>query len=309
MPRRARSQWLPGLLLCLLSVPVVTAPLKVGVRGHTVSSGLFSLFASPGEALHLELLQYDTAKIQLYLNGRPHGDARGKRWGFEAPLEPGQYQLQLNHLETHDRTTLNLFVGVPGREQVGEYLNGYRIGPPPPGNSKYPRRYEAPAVFTEVTQENRHTRLSPHFTLEQFLCKQTSKFPKYIVLQESLLVLLEGLVAAVGSAGFELETFGVISGYRTPHYNKSIGNVANSRHVYGDAMDFFVDQDKDGRMDDLDGNGRHDAADIDLLADLVENFLRKPENAVLVGGVGRYYQAAHHGGFVHVDTRGYRARW
>ena len=26
-------------------------------------------------------------------------------------------------------------------------------------------------------------------------------------------------------------------------------------------------------------------------------------------GVGRYYKASHHGGFIHIDTRGYRARW
>lgn len=151
--------------------------------------------------------------------------------------------------------------------------------------------------------------VSPHFTLGQFLCKQESQYPKYIVLQESLLILLEALLGAVREAGYPVATFGVISGYRTPYYNKRIGNVANSRHVYGDAMDFFVDVDGDGLMDDLNGDGRKNREDIDLLYEIVEAFLRRPENKVLVGGVGRYYQSAHHGGFIHVDSRGYRARW
>lgn len=199
--------------------------------------------------------------------------------------------------------------GIPASGIVDGHLNGYRIGAPPPGNSKYPERYAPPGTFFEVTGENVDMPVSPHFTLGQFLCKQESQYPKYIVLQESLLILLEALLGAVREAGYPVATFGVISGYRTPYYNKRIGNVANSRHVYGDAMDFFVDVDGDGLMDDLNGDGRKNREDIDLLYEIVEAFLRRPENKVLVGGVGRYYQSAHHGGFIHVDSRGYRARW
>lgn len=108
---------------------------------------------------------------------------------------------------------------------------------------------------------------------------------------------------------YPVKTFGVISGYRTPFYNKKIGNVANSRHTYGDAMDFFIDADGDGRMDDLNKDGRHNKQDVDLLYQIVDSFKRRSGNAHLVGGVGRYYKTSNHGGFIHVDTRGYRARW
>ncbi|MEH6584176.1 MAG: D-Ala-D-Ala carboxypeptidase family metallohydrolase [Halioglobus sp.] len=199
--------------------------------------------------------------------------------------------------------------GVPASRIVDGYLNGYRIGPEPPGHDKYPLLYPVPHEFIEVTAETQGLPVSPHFTLGQFLCKQESGFPKYIVLQPSLLILLEGLLGAVNSAGYPVETFGVISGYRTPYYNRKIGNVANSRHVYGDAMDFYIDGDGDGRMDDLNGDGLHNPEDIDILHRIVEVFKRQPENAGLIGGVGRYDQAAHHGGFIHVDTRGYKARW
>ena len=51
-----------------------------------------------------------------------------------------------------------------------------------------------------------------------------------------------------------------MSGYRTPFYNRSIGNQTRfSRHVYGDAADIYADDDGDGKMDDLDGDGHHPA--------------------------------------------------
>ena len=199
--------------------------------------------------------------------------------------------------------------GVPASELAGGYLNSYRIGDLPPGHPRYPELYQTPDSYIEVTSENLETAVSPHFTLGQFLCKQESTFPKYLALQEPLLVLLEGLIEAVRGAGYPVQTFGIISAYRTPYYNKKIGNVANSRHVYGDAMDFFVDADGDGRMDDLNADGQHNRADVDILYRIVEQFMQLPQNASLIGGLGRYYATSHHGGFVHVDTRGYKARW
>jgi hypothetical protein len=51
----------------------------------------------------------------------------------------------------------------------------------------------------------------------------------------------------------------VMSGFRTPRYNKSGGNTGGranlSRHMYGDASDIFVDNDGNGTMDDLNRDG------------------------------------------------------
>lgn len=200
---------------------------------------------------------------------------------------------------------------VPASTIVDGQLNGYTLGPSPPAHSHpdYSRYYQAPAEFIEVTPDNKSTPVSMHFRLEQFLCKQESGFPKYLALQPSLLELLERLVAEFNRIGIPVETFGVISGYRTPAYNRQIGNVSNSRHLYGDAMDFYIDLDGNGRLDDLNGDGMLTKADVDYLFDLVDKFRRRSENADLVGGIGRYYPNARHGGFIHVDTRGYRSRW
>ena len=85
--------------------------------------------------------------------------------------------------------------------------------------------------------------------------------------------------------------------------------MPNSRHVYGDAMDLYVDLDGDGLLDDLDGDGDRDRADVDILADIAEEYMTRPGNSLVYGGVGRYRKTHRHGGFVHVDTRGYAARW
>ena len=72
-------------------------------------------------------------------------------------------------------------------------------------------------------------------------------------------------------------------------------------------MDFYLDNDGNGSMDDLNGDGRVDVADARVLAaaaDAVEK-----QNPELVGGIGIYRPTGAHNGFVHLDTRGYRARW
>ena len=302
-----------ALLLVLLALaPCLRAETAsspaFGIRGLWVDLPVFSLFARPGESLELKLGQ-EARQFSLSLAGAPLGEPHRNRWRFRAPRDPGIYPLQLRQGAGGAVTEINLFVGYPVETIREGALNGYRIGPLPPSHRKYPSLYRAPEVYFEVTEESADTRLSPHFTLRQFLCKQESDYPKYLVLQESLLMLLEGLVGAVQDAGYPVTTLGVISGYRTPWYNRSIGNVSNSRHVYGDAFDFYVDVDGDGRMDDLDGDGRRDRGDVDRLAAIVDEFMHRPENRPLLGGMGRYYKTSRHGGFVHADTRGFVARW
>ena len=77
--------------------------------------------------------------------------------------------------------------------------------------------------------------------------------------------------------------------------------------MYGDAADVFVDNDGDGRMDDLNGDGRVDTRDAAVILAAVERIERAyPE---LAGGVGVYRATSAHGPFAHVDVRGHRARW
>jgi len=203
--------------------------------------------------------------------------------------------------------TLNVFVMVPYANMRRGVLNGYRIGNYPKGKSQF---YSRPPGFIEVSPGMEGVQVSPHFTLGQFICKQAGGPTKYLVLREPLLVKLEELLAEVNDRGREAHTFQLLSAYRTPNYNRAIGNVTTlSRHHYGDAADIYVDNDGDGRMDDLNGDGRHTLADAHWLGAIVNSTQDEPEFDGLTGGLGMYRPTGSHGAFVHVDVRGFGARW
>lgn len=72
----------------------------------------------------------------------------------------------------------------------------------------------------------------------------------------------------------------VNSGYRCPEHNAEVGGVPDSQHVLGTAADIT-----------------YDGVDVDYLAEIAEE--------CGADGIGKYY----HQDFVHVDVRGYAARW
>ena len=87
----------------------------------------------------------------------------------------------------------------------------------------------------------------------------------------------------------------------------SNGRAKLSRHQYGDAADVWVDNDGDWYMDDLNRDGRSDTGDVRVMLRAVEAVERKyPE---LLGGAGIYRDNGAHGPFIHIDTRGSKARW
>jgi hypothetical protein len=152
--------------------------------------------------------------------------------------------------------------------------------------------------------------VAPHFRLKQFICKQEGDYPKYLVIKERLLLKLELILERANEAGYYASTLEVMSGYRTPYYNKVIGNVKYSRHLWGGAADIFIDENPhDGMMDDLNNDGKNDYQDAAVLYDIVDEMFGKPWYEPFVGGLARYARTRSHGPFVHVDVRGFRARW
>ena len=105
-------------------------------------------------------------------------------------------------------------------------------------------------------------------------------------------------------------TYHVMSGWRSPDYNRSIGNKTSVfRHLYGDAADIFIDEDKDGYMDDLNGDGKIDIGDAKALQSLAQSLSINSEGKWIQGGLASYRKNEFRGPFVHVDARGYPARW
>jgi hypothetical protein len=197
-------------------------------------------------------------------------------------------------------------------QKVRAWLNGYRLGYWPQEKGRLrSEAYRNPDGFIEVTPDNEDTRVSEHFRLRDFVSHgQTEVWPKYVVLREPLLDKLELVIEDLNDHGINAEGMRIRSGFRTPAHNAAVrgeGSARDSRHQFGDAADVFIDQAGNGKMSDLNGDGRVNFADVKLILDAVERVeARYPE---LVGGTGLYAYSGRSGPFAHIDVRGTRARW
>lgn len=229
------------------------------------------------------------------------------RWRWQAPAQAGVIPLRLQGSE--GTIDLNVLVMRPKTEVKNGVLNGYRIGTYVGDMSSPNPLHRPPTGFIEVHPEDEDILVAPHFTLGQFLCKDPGD-PRYVVLSNPLLVKLEAVLAAVNREGYSTPTLHVMSGYRTPAYNRAIGNTTDlSRHLWGDAADIFLDNDGNGTMDDLNRDGRVDDADAHILMRIVERVDGSGDNGVEAGGLHLYPTIPGRGPFVHVDARGVAARW
>jgi len=232
------------------------------------------------------------------------------RWSVKAPPDPGMSTVMISEDGTGEKVTINIFVLVPFEGVKNGQLNGYPIGEYPLKPFLGLKIYETPRGFIEVTRENEDIYIFPHFQLKQFLCKQESSYPKYVVLREKLLLKLELLLEKLNENGIAADTFFVMSGYRTPAYNRAIGNVMYSRHLWGGAADIYIDQEpRDGYMDDLNKDGVINYKDAMVLYDTVNQLYGKKYYVPFIGGLGLYMKTKKHGPYIHVDVRGTQARW
>lgn len=136
--------------------------------------------------------------------------------------------------------------------------------------------YEAiePAAAGPLIPAFPDAQLSQHFMLSEFRPGQHSY--DYIRISPDLIRALEIIRERVGAP------LTVTSGYRPIAYNRKVGGVSNSTHIDGLAADIFVDGMATEEL--------HAICD-EVIGDR--------------GGVGFYPTLE----FVHIDLRGYRARW
>ena len=297
--------------ICLAALPLAlagtvapaTSPgtrLPLRYKGLVSPTSLSAAFVMPGETLAVAVPP-DVGEVHFQAAAGSVTATAPHAWRWAAPTAPGMYRLRVVAADLRDTVTLQAFVMVPAAAVRDGYLNGYHIGRYPAAPLGGLPAYRPPRGFVEVTPANESVYLTPHLQLGQFVTKQGGRFPKYVVLDERLLVKLEELLDRVHEAGYDVRRFRIMSGYRTPYYNHAIGNVAYSRHIYGAAADILVD--------DLNRDGRIDRQDAALLAAVVEHRVEDPAQRASLGGIGEYPRTAAHGPFVHVDVRGFRARW
>ncbi|HKP97448.1 MAG TPA: hypothetical protein VJ385_17010 [Fibrobacteria bacterium] len=297
------------------------AGFQVRYLGETSPYKVNAVFLMPGEVLDLEVK--DGGPGRFALDFRESGvladtaaaagrlePAGPRAWKWKAPDSAGLYPFRLYRDGSADTVLFNAFVMVPIGDMQGEYLRGYHIGSYPRSPLKGLDFYRTPKGFVKVDVRSARALVSPHFRLGQFACKQSADLPAYLFLKERLVLKLEMVLEKANEAGYACSTFHVMSGYRTPFYNRLIGNVKHSAHQFGGAADIFIDaRPEDGEMDDLNGDGKSDEADSGLLFDLVDAMSLNEYFLPYLGGIGKYSKNQAHGAFVHVDVRGFRAIW
>ena len=122
-------------------------------------------------------------------------------------------------------------------------------------------------------------KLSENFSLSEFRCKDGSDVPPDLM--DNVTVLCENLQALRDHLGKPIR---VISGYRSPKYNRRIGGARRSQHMVAKAADIKV-------------SGMSPA---EVKAEIVKLI---KEGKMMKGGVGLYRT------FTHYDVRGRNARW
>ncbi len=217
-----------------------------------------------------------------------------------APSRPGAFWLVLSRGGFADTVAdLALLVEHPMPNSMATGINGYHMG-------RWPKAADGvvPRGFIEVTDRLSDFPLSPHLRLSDFVVHDAQDgFPKYLHVRESLLDKIELVVAEIAQMrGRSPSTvkLNVASGFRSPAHNNEVsGTAQDSRHMYGDAADIAIDANSDGRLTEI------DARLVAAAAEIVER--KYPD---MVGGIGLYITTDGAGWpYVHIDTRGRRARW
>ena len=121
--------------------------------------------------------------------------------------------------------------------------------------------------------------LQENFTLKEFRCRDGSDVPEEHM--EHVQLLAENLQVLRDYIGRPIK---IISGYRSPDYNKKIGGARRSQHMTAKAADIKVD-----------------GMEPWIVKKIIEHLIH--EGHMMKGGVGIYET------FVHYDVRGRNARW
>jgi hypothetical protein len=326
-------------------LPIPEFPMmRIEVNGQKVSPLVPTLFLLPEDSLDIRIQAEISPSVanrsnprseivtwSVLLNGCPLKPERINCFSGIVPKEPGFYPLKFLTRQMSNREFISPIGQGPVKEKDGPILQvvvlhpfskmrdgiieQFSIGsypnPEEASEKVIPKAarscYYPPKGFIKVTNSNRAASLSQHFRLQDFICPVHGPLPQFIALSPALLLKLEWMTIYLKHFSQNPEArLTILSAFRTPRYNQAAAGAIWSRHIYGDAVDIIVDlSPPDGLMDDLNGDGRIDRGDIMILAGFIEEIENKTG---LYGGMG-VFDRGKNGPSLHIDVRGYKARW
>lgn len=283
--------------------PKDVVPFGIRFKNYVSYFNVFGVYLLPEEIFTFKTESSGTVtKVKAVASKGKLSSKDQQSWSWKAPKESGLYSILLTAVGVTESMKINCWVMTPITEPKEVIINDFKIGTYP-----HPKReeYAAPKGFIEVNKRTENAYVSPNFQVKEFLSNQAGKwkYPNYVYLDEALLIKLELVLAAVNNSGIPCDKFAVLSGYRTPYYNTLKDNKEYSRHQFGKAADIYIDNDNDGWMDDLNGDGKRSSVDAQVLYDLIDGFQKQDWYKDFVGGMGFYEQNTSRTSFLHLDVR------
>ena len=153
--------------------------------------------------------------------------------------------------------------------------------------------------YYKIPQELVYKKVVGNFRIKDFLPKDNfykqALFYKeaslYCILDYKMILQVLAFQDKLEEGGYTRDAFIITNGYRHPEYNKQVKGASQSRHIVGEAVDITAL--------DINGDGIKDQKDKTIIVAAAEFVVGNS------GGVGLYPGTLS----IHMDTRGYRARW
>jgi len=280
---------------------------SICLKGLAIDSDIFFATVLPRKTLTIQIAPNSpVTDVKWRVSGGRLSGAGVLERNFIAPARPGYYPLEVKARMRGKSVTakVQIFVITPASHVKHGMLEGYPIGTYPDPHGKHGKIYQPPPGFIRVTRETENLPISDHYRLGNFICPGGNRFPKFLVLNEALILKLEKVTHEFHRLGLLRGRISFLSTYRTPAYNVKPGQARYSRHMWGSALDMYIDEHgKQGWMDDLNHDGKVDIKDAILMFKVIEEMSRRGAFKGIEGGLGVYPGAQNHGPFVHMDVR------
>ncbi|MEM6769562.1 MAG: D-Ala-D-Ala carboxypeptidase family metallohydrolase [Bacteroidota bacterium] len=165
--------------------------------------------------------------------------------------------------------------------------------------AKYAKAFRG-ATFYAVPRSLLYAKVTGHTRIRDLVSRDSffraalfdQATPVYWRIDKRILYKVIDLRDALTAAGHDPDAFDIHHGFRAPRYNEQVGGASQSRHLYGEAVDLTIQ--------DIDQDGGYTSQDKEIVLDLLERKVIRNG-----GGLGLYPGTR----VVHMDVRGYRARW
>lgn len=155
------------------------------------------------------------------------------------------------------------------------------------------------STYLKIPQSAVYQKIVGDFRIKEFLPKDDfykhSLYAKndslYWLVDKKILFQVLAFQNLLSEQGYDRDAFVITNGFRHPKFNKEVGGASQSRHIMGEAVDITAR--------DINGDGKINEEDKTIIAKTAEMVVGNS------GGVGLYPGTLS----IHIDTRGYKARW